>query len=295
MPKRLLLADDSITTQKVVALTFAREDVEVEAIADGARALERAKSLRPDIVLADVSMPGLSGYELCERIRGNPQLAETPVVLLVGSFEPFDEVEATRVGCNGYLTKPFDTSELIGTVRTMIDEAAQKRQTAAPGSIAAVAGGYAMHRTPAVPLVSARTRESFLGSNPILDLFGCVPAPDRGAPETAIQGSRDTPPEAASHIRMRGAARLQPEKAESKPKAQSAQAMHVIPFPGMRANSPDLGPAWLSEDLVDTIVERVVRRMSQDVVREVAWEVVPEMAEMIIRDVLKDQAKPTES
>jgi CheY-like chemotaxis protein len=295
MPKKLLLADDSITTQKVVALTFAHEDVEVEAIADGARALERVKSLKPDVILADVSMPGLSGYELCERIKGNPELAGTPVVLLVGSFEPFDEAEAARVGCNGYLTKPFDTSGLIETVRTIIDEATHKRQPATAGHVAAVTGGYSMHPTPAVPLVSVRTRESFLGSKTILDLFGDVLAPGWKAQEPAIQGLRDTPPDTASQTRLVGAAKLQPEKAAGRPRAQSTQAMHVIPFPGMRASSPDLGPAWLSEDLVDTIVERVVRRMSQDVVREVAWEVVPEIAEMIIRDVLKDQTKPTKS
>jgi hypothetical protein len=152
-----------------------------------------------------------------------------------------------------------------------------------------------MHRTPAVPLVSARTRESFLGSNPILDLFGDLPAPGWEATEPATQGLKDAPLETVSPTRVVSAAKLQPEKAVGKPKAQSTQAMHVIPFPGMRANSPDLGPAWLSEDLVDTIVERVVRRMSQDVVREVAWEVVPEVTEMIVRDVLKDQTKPTKS
>lgn len=278
MPKKLLLADDSITIQKVVALTFAGEDIEVTAVPDGSRALDKARELKPDIVLADISMPGLNGYEFCERIRGDAGLAGTPVLLLVGSFEPFDEEKAAQAGASGRLTKPFDTSELVGTVRAKLEEAARERRAAAQPA-AAVAGGQAE-----TALVSPRTRESFLGAGRILDLFEPMPP----AEHRSARPKGDAPAGASGSSRAEGG------KATEKPRPQPGQAMHVIPFPGMRAGTADLGPAWLSEDLLDEIVERVVRRMSQDVVRDVAWEVVPEMAEMIIREVFKDPSKSAE-
>ncbi|HYJ92354.1 MAG TPA: response regulator [Pyrinomonadaceae bacterium] len=119
----LLLADDSLTTQKVVSLTFADEGIEVITAGDGDTALKLFHERRPDIVLADVNIPGLNGYEVCEEIRKTSDINETPVVLLVGSFEPFDAHEAHRVGANDYLTKPFASiRRLVATVLAFLDE-----------------------------------------------------------------------------------------------------------------------------------------------------------------------------
>jgi CheY-like chemotaxis protein len=107
--RKLLLADDSVTIQKVIDLTFADEGVEVITCGDGTDAIEKVEQLLPDIVLADVHMPGFTGYEVCEYIKGSEKLKHIPVMLLVGSFEPFDEVEARRVGANDTLTKPFQS------------------------------------------------------------------------------------------------------------------------------------------------------------------------------------------
>lgn len=122
--RKLLLADDSITIQKVVNLTFADEGIDVITFGDGDAALESIEEVKPDIVLADVNMPGLSGYQICELIRGNEGTRGIPVVLLVGSFEPFDKDEAKRVGADRYLTKPFSSiAELIATVNDLLDNA----------------------------------------------------------------------------------------------------------------------------------------------------------------------------
>ncbi len=120
--RRLLLADDSITIQKVVNLTFADEGIEVITFGNGDAAVESIDDVQPDIVLADVNMPGLSGYQICEVIRGNEGTKHVPVVLLVGSFEPFDKEEADRVGADGYLTKPFSSiAELVATVNNLLE------------------------------------------------------------------------------------------------------------------------------------------------------------------------------
>jgi len=107
--RKLLLADDSITIQKVVDLTFADEGVNVLCVSNGREAIEALAEFLPDVVLADVFMPEMNGYEVCEYIKQNDKFKHIPVMLLVGSFEPFDEEEARRVGANDTLTKPFQS------------------------------------------------------------------------------------------------------------------------------------------------------------------------------------------
>ena len=107
--RTLLLADDSITIQKVVDLTFADEGVSVVSVSNGREAIERLAEFVPDVVLADVFMPQVNGYEVCEYIKQTEKLKHIPVMLLVGSFEPFDEAEARRVGADDTLTKPFQS------------------------------------------------------------------------------------------------------------------------------------------------------------------------------------------
>ncbi|HYG10454.1 MAG TPA: response regulator [Pyrinomonadaceae bacterium] len=107
--RKLLLADDSLTIQKVVSLTFGDEAMEVTSVGGGAEALEKLGESLPDIVLADVFMPEPNGYALCERIKTDERTRHIPVVLLVGTFEPFNEAEARRVGADEVLTKPFQS------------------------------------------------------------------------------------------------------------------------------------------------------------------------------------------
>jgi CheY-like chemotaxis protein len=127
---KLLLADDSITIQKVVNLTFADEGIEVISVGDGNSALEKLSEFKPDLVMADINMPGLSGYEICERIKQNEETSQIPVILLVGSFEPFDEEEARRVGANDYLTKPFQSiRQLVNKVSALLSSADENSNT----------------------------------------------------------------------------------------------------------------------------------------------------------------------
>jgi len=122
--RKLLLADDSITIQKVVNLTFADEGIEVISVGDGDSAWEKINEFAPDLVLADVNMPGLNGYQICEKLKQNAATQKIPVILLVGSFEPFDEAEAYRVGADDYLTKPFQSiRQLVSKVSDLLDSA----------------------------------------------------------------------------------------------------------------------------------------------------------------------------
>ncbi|MFN6964123.1 MAG: PleD family two-component system response regulator [Pyrinomonadaceae bacterium] len=123
--RKLLIADDSVTIQKVVNLTFADEGFEVFTAVDGGDALRQVSEFRPDVVLADVNLPAPNGYEICEMIRSTEEVRDLPVVLLVGSFEPFDEERAMRAGANDVLTKPFSSiRQLVATVTELIDKTA---------------------------------------------------------------------------------------------------------------------------------------------------------------------------
>jgi len=118
---KLLIADDSVTIQKVVELTFLDEGMEVATAGDGHQAIARLEEFAPDIVLADVFMPGLTGYQVCETIKHHERFHHIPVMLLVGSFEPFDEAEARRVGADDVLTKPFQSiRQLVNRVGTLL-------------------------------------------------------------------------------------------------------------------------------------------------------------------------------
>ena len=120
MSKTLLLADDSVTIQKVVGITFASEDIDLVTVDNGDDALTRAREIHPDLVLADVSMPGLDGYELCHAIKNDATLSGTPVVLLTGTFEVQDNSRATEVGADAQIAKPFEAQALVDLVRGLI-------------------------------------------------------------------------------------------------------------------------------------------------------------------------------
>jgi CheY-like chemotaxis protein len=118
MRRTILLADDSVTIRKIVELTFSDTDIRVESVASGREALERLGDLRPDLVLADVVMPGPSGYEICRTIKLSSR--PVPVLLLAGTFEPFDAREARDCGSDGHITKPFDSRVLVERVEQLL-------------------------------------------------------------------------------------------------------------------------------------------------------------------------------
>ncbi|MFN2501896.1 MAG: response regulator [Pyrinomonadaceae bacterium] len=118
---KLLLADDSVTVRKVVQLTFTDEGIDVAAVADSNSAMQKFVEIQPDIVLVDVGLPGISGYQICEMIKQDEATKHIPVLLLVGSFEPFDDAEADRVKADGFLTKPFQSiRDLVSRVKELL-------------------------------------------------------------------------------------------------------------------------------------------------------------------------------
>jgi len=131
MSRKLLLADDSITIQKVIGITFVNEDFELSVVGNGDAALEQVRAERPDLILADVFMPGKNGYELCAAVKSDPALGTIPVLLLTGTFEPFDEEKAAQAGADGWIAKPFESQTLINRVHGLLEQAAANAPAAA--------------------------------------------------------------------------------------------------------------------------------------------------------------------
>jgi CheY-like chemotaxis protein len=215
MGNRLLLADDSITIQKVVAIIFANEEFELTVVDNGNAALEKAREIRPDVMLVDALMPGKTGYEVCAEIRRDPNLAAVPILLLIGAFEPLDEGKAKECGADETISKPFESQQLIDKVKQLLEIG--KARQAAPA--------IAPQAAPAAPPPSAE------------DLWGDLSAFDTMAPVTepvaapaAPQPQRQAPPSFA--------AAPQPQPA-AQPVAPAAA----------KAAEPEIQEATLEDDL----------------------------------------------
>ena len=149
MTHRILLADDSVTIRKVVELTFSDEDFTIDSVGDGAQAFEHARAQRPDIIISDVIMPGLNGYELCRRFKTDPDLQSVPFLFLKGTFESFDEEKARSCGADGFIVKPFESQEMIAKVKELIEQALLPRPVpAAPAPASSQPSGRRSRRRP---------------------------------------------------------------------------------------------------------------------------------------------------
>jgi len=153
MSRTLLLADGSVTIQRVIELTFAHEDVRVMTAGDGRRAMQVLETEQPDVVLLDVDLPEMDGYAIASHIRRVPRLKNIPILLLAGAFEPVDQNRAREVGSDGVILKPFEPQVVVTRVKELID---QRDRMAAPQpargeSAAAMAAAATPARPMAVP------------------------------------------------------------------------------------------------------------------------------------------------
>lgn len=120
MRQTILLADDSPTIRRLVTQTFADGNFRIVEVNNGDAAIKAFEDVRPNIVLADIYMPGKNGYQVCAYIRSHAELKRTPVILLVGAFEAFDEDTARQAGATANITKPFEPSALIELVKSIL-------------------------------------------------------------------------------------------------------------------------------------------------------------------------------
>ena len=302
--KTILLADDSITIQKVVELTFSDGDYRVFCVSNGAQALRKAAELRPDVALLDVIMPEKNGYEVCEALKADPSTAHIPVLLLCGTFEPFDARRAESAGASGHLTKPFESHALVARVEELMTTARIQR----PGSA-----------SPSRVVIEEETPEEMpsMGAfdEPGPDLSPGLASPARPEPraplpvappmdpEPRLSAAPFAAPDASEGGAYLGFADLAIGEGEEMVVpdryADTAAPPHrpmdgFVPGHELAAETPPAtaaapGPASdLSEAALDRLAELVVQKMTDRVVREIAWEILPGVAESIVRQRIKE-------
>jgi len=119
MPKNVLVADDSPTMRKLISMVLASDDFRLIEVDNGADAVVKAQEMNPDMVLADWSMPGKDGFEVCAALKENPKTARIPVLLLV-SGQDVDEEKVRSSGADDYIAKPFESQALLDKACTLL-------------------------------------------------------------------------------------------------------------------------------------------------------------------------------
>ena len=112
----ILAVDDSPTIQKIISMSLTKYGHQVITAGNGLEALNRLKEIVPDVILSDITMPHMDGYQLCKMIRGNSVTRQIPVIMLSGKDGIFDKLRGKMVGATAYITKPFETDKLLQTI-----------------------------------------------------------------------------------------------------------------------------------------------------------------------------------
>jgi twitching motility two-component system response regulator PilH len=121
MKTKILVVDDSRTQRQLFSEFFEANGIAVVVASDGVEALETLESIHPDIVLLDIVMPRMNGYEVCRKIKSNPNTQNVPVVLCSAKSEEFDRYWGLKQGADAYISKPCQNQDLISTIRTLLE------------------------------------------------------------------------------------------------------------------------------------------------------------------------------
>ena len=293
MAHRLLLADDSITIQKVVELVLAEEDFEIKSVGNGEDALNAVGSFNPDIVLADIDMPRMNGYQLCDKIKKNPNTAGVIVILLAGAFEPIDEDLAREVGADDSIVKPFESQELISKINSALTMSSAEGQQEIP-----------VAEEEEIELVEEVGDAA--GPDDAIEVLGAEE--DLWAMETSEDEMEEMvvqPIDEEEQIDVGEAFEIPEETLEAEPFASAAEP---VAQPQARKEVEIGDVAMPSRDQVLRIVERAVQERVnsvlssseirdallsslvsplKDSVEKILWEVAPELTEKMLKEALK--------
>jgi len=120
MPSKILIADDNVPNVELLDAYLSGRDYEIETAGDGAETLEKVKSFAPDLILLDIMMPKLSGFEVCEKLKADPQTKGIMILMVTALSELGDIERAVNAGCDDFLSKPVNKFELLKRVDNML-------------------------------------------------------------------------------------------------------------------------------------------------------------------------------
>ncbi len=304
MPHRLLLADDSVTIQKVIELIFADEPIDVVAVSDGEQAIARLEAEHFDIVLADIGMPGRDGFEVAAFVKARAG-GHVPVILLTGAFELVEDARVTEVGASAVLAKPFDPQVLVARVRDLLRGATGARPAVAPVSERATPGADAPAAVPATAPAIAPSVDDYFER---LDrAFASLNVPleprELARPSAPLADPAQPPAEPAaaplvwpaqisSHVMAApetgdGGSRPRDSAVSTTSPSGLAQTFATL----LAVEQGELPPSALAapsavneDELVDRIARRVVEQMGDRAVRDLAADIVSRTAERLVRE-----------
>ncbi len=291
MGYKLLLADDSITIQKVVELVLTPENFQVRSFNDGEQALSELVSYMPHIVLADIDMPKLNGYQLCEKIKDNPATADTPVILLAGAFEPFDEEYAKKSGADDFIIKPFESQELISKVKALVKEKPQDNQFAETQETQdTIPEDDPFAALDVMPEVQEEAPEQESASTEITfndDDFDALQEADSEAPQKDIEDEpmtfQDAFSEALQRQEKEPVAPSQPLSIDVSNMPSKEEVLELF-----RQSIDERMIAFFNDELRETLIAMVQER-----VESLIKEAVPLVTEQVIQSVLHGIAEET--
>ncbi len=308
MPVKILLADKSITIQKVIEMLFSGKEYEVTCVSDGEAALNEASRVIPDVILADVDLPRINGYTFATRLKREPTFTQTPVILMQSRDDVFDEARAQEAGIIDHIAKPFESQDLIGKVK--------KALTIAPPRLGEPASAP---RRPVAPLAAAAAPKPSAPPD-IFDIIREAPEPATiGTKPAASSSQKESEYEVESVVEVEAAPvvhdleRALPvgEKAveeirtglglterpqQGAPEFTSFETLdteanvarkYVPPPQEPRTATSPFQPPAIPEEALKGIAEETIARIAREVLEKVAWEVIPDLAERLIQEEIQ--------
>jgi CheY-like chemotaxis protein len=280
MAHKLLLADDSITIQKVVELILSEEGFEIKATNNGEEALTAIPSFKPDIILADIEMPKINGYQLCEKIKKDPLMFSIPVILLAGAFEPIDEELAKQVNADDFIIKPFESQELISKINAALTVLSVMEEEEVGGVVEAEAVGmdevsveedlWAMEEIPETAEVEGWPVEegADISTEELLEI---------AEEAEATVAEEIVPPEGEKVV----AAEVKP----GIPEVELPSKDELKDIFGKLVNER-ISSLIASLDIKDAILASLMP-LVKDSVEKILWEVAPDLVERMLKEMLK--------
>jgi CheY-like chemotaxis protein len=253
LTKTLLAVEDSKTMRKVLGITFANDEFEAVVAESPQQAMSQLEQLRPDMVLLDVTLGEISGYDLCRQVKS--RAPGTPVMILSSRQQPYDPVRGAEVQADDFIDKPFDTQQMRDKVKKLVAQNGTKA-AAKPAAVASAA--------PARPAPIPRTPPPAMPPPPL----------GRSAPATPAHGSG---------AQVTGAQRA-PAPATPLPAAAAPVAAAVGNV--VAANGAALKARLENLDLTAEQTQAILA-LSREVIERVVWEVVPVLAETLIKEEIQ--------
>ena len=127
--QKILIVDDDTNIAELISLYLTKEFYEVQIVEDGEQALQVFDTFQPNLILLDLMLPGMDGYQVCREIRSR---SDTPIIMLSAKGEVFDKVLGLELGADDYMIKPFDSKELVARVKAVLRRFQPSRQDTSP-------------------------------------------------------------------------------------------------------------------------------------------------------------------